>query len=411
MSLASTPIATRGAREVRDQLKVAVIPCADYDRDRVEAAVRACVEPLGGMGAYVRPGQRVLIKPNLLTAVEPETAIVTHPAVVEAVVRLVGEAGGHAVIADSPGSSTPYAVTGLQRIYAGIGLLDVAERTGAELNLDISTVHVTHPQGVILREFNVIRPAVDADVVISIPKLKTHMLTALTGATKNMFGLLPGRDKPRYHGRFPLVRDFAEMLLDILSFARPALTIMDGITGLEGNGPGSHGVPRHVGVLLASPDSVALDAAACQLIGLNPRRVPMLALAQARGWWDGDPGHLDYLGANLDDHRVHDYRMPMITSTPISWAVAGYHTLSSPVLQTVFVPRPVPQKGKCTQCGICVRSCPRDAIAIADGVAQVDNGLCIECYTCHELCPEAAIDLRYSRVGRLVQRLRGRERK
>ena len=134
----------------------------------------------------------------------------------------------------------------------------------------------------------------------------------------------------------------------------------------------------------------------------------MLALAQARGWWDGDPESLEYLGANPDDHRVPDYRMPMITSTPISWAVAGYHTLISPVLQTVFVPRPVPRKGKCTQCGICVRSCPRNAIVITDGVAQVDNKLCIECYTCHELCPEAAIDLRYGRAGRLVQRLRGR---
>ena len=369
-----------------------------------------CLEPLGGIRAFVQPGQKVLLKANLLSAVSPQTAIVTHPAVVQAVVRMVQEAGGHPIIADSPGAGTPYARGGLQRLYEATGMLEVAETTSAELNWDTRTAQVCHPEGVVLGEFSIIQPLLDADVVISMPKLKTHMLTALTGATKNMFGAIPGREKSRYHGRFPAVRQFADALLDILSFIKPALVVMDGILGLEGNGPGTHGTPRRVGVLLASPDSVALDVVACRIVGMNPRRVPMLALAQARGWWDGDSDHIEVLGTSLDAVQVPDFKMPMVTSTPISWAVAGYHSLVSPLLQLVFTPRPVPRKGICTMCGSCVQACPRDAISIRDGVARVDNSLCIRCYTCHEICPEAAIDLRRTGLRSLIRRVMPKQR-
>jgi len=388
--------------------RVAIAPCADYHLEQVEAALDACLDPLGGIESFVQPGQKVLLKPNLLSAVGPETAIITHPAVIEAVVRAVQRAGGHPIIADSPGASIPYVKNGLQRLYRATKLLEVAKRTSAELNLAADVARVSHPEGVILKEFDIIRPVLDADVVISLPKLKTHMLTTFTGATKNLFGVIPGREKSRYHSRFPLLRHFADMLLDILSFVRPVLTIMDGIVGMEGNGPGTHGIPRRVGVLLASRDGIALDVVACRIIGLNPRRVPMLALAQARGWWDGDPDHIEVLGARLEEIAIADFKMPMITSTPVSWAVAGYHALLTPLLQSVLMPRPVPIEGKCTACGTCVRGCPREAISIVNGVARVNDTLCIRCYTCHEICPEAAIELRRGLLGRLIERLRGR---
>jgi len=110
----------------------------------------------------------------------------------------------------------------------------------------------------------------------------------------------------------------------------------------------------------------------------------MLALAQARGWWDGDPDHIEVLGARLEEIAIADFKMPMTTSTPVSWAVAGYHTLVAPLLHSVLMPRPVPMKGKCTACGTCVRGCPREAISIVNGVARVNDTLCIRCYTCHE---------------------------
>jgi uncharacterized protein (DUF362 family)/Pyruvate/2-oxoacid:ferredoxin oxidoreductase delta subunit len=384
--------------------QIAISRCADYDQERVNEALRQGINLLGGIGAFVRPGQKVLLKVNLLVPAGPQRAITTHPAVVEAMVRLVQEAGGEPLIADSPGASIPYTPAGLRFAYRATGLLGVAERTGALLNWDTSAVDVAHPAGVLMKRLEVIRPVIEADVVISMPKLKTHALTCFTGATKNLFGVIPGLTKSGYHAKLHTLPNFSAMLLDVISFVRPALVVMDGIVGMEGNGPRA-GNPRRVGVLLLGRDSVALDAVATTIVGINPLEVEMLKIAREWGWWPGDLSEIEILGAGIEEVHIADFVKPppnLRGEVPFPNSVV-YHYIA-PLLRRHLTLWPEMVAGRCTACQSCVRSCPKQAISIKNGLAVVDYDRCIRCYCCHELCPEGAVELRRSWLGRLVYR-------
>jgi uncharacterized protein (DUF362 family)/NAD-dependent dihydropyrimidine dehydrogenase PreA subunit len=374
---------------------VSVVKCETYEIEQVRRAVLSVLEPLGGIGAFVRPGQRVLLKPNLLMPVRPERAITTHPAVVEAVVELVQSAGGEVVIFDS--GPVPAGLV-VRRAYRDTGLLEVAGRTGAALHCDIAAIQVPAPESVLLKRLDLVRISQEVDVVISLPKLKTHNLTTITGAVKNLFGLVPGMTKTAYHAKLPDVDKFCDMLLDVAAYVRPALTVMDAVIGLEGNGPSLGGAPRQIGALLAGSDVVAVDAVVCQIVGLSPGQLPLFRAAERRGWW---PAEVAVVGAPVAEIAVPDFRLP-VTARPI----AGRNRLSSFVTKRtrLFVPFPVPQRGRCTACRTCERVCPMQAIRIVDRLAVVDHGPCSRCYCCHEMCPEAAIDLQVSWLGRLLRR-------
>ncbi|MBE9506627.1 MAG: DUF362 domain-containing protein, partial [Chloroflexi bacterium] len=186
---------------------VSIVKCETYETEEVQCAVEAALAPLGGISAFVEPGQRVLLKPNLLLPVRPERAITTHPAVVEAMVRLVQEAGGEPFIIDSPGGPL-HNRPGMHRLYRDTGLQEVAERTGVTLHYDATAVQVPTPDGVLLKRLDLLKVWQEADVVISLPKFKTHGLTFITGALKNLFGLIPGMIKPGYHSKLPDVDHF-----------------------------------------------------------------------------------------------------------------------------------------------------------------------------------------------------------
>ncbi|MFL7811984.1 MAG: DUF362 domain-containing protein [Anaerolineae bacterium] len=375
---------------------VSIVKCETYESDQVRQALVAALEPLGGIDTFVQPGQRVLLKPNLLMPIRPERAITTHPAVVEAMAELVRDAGGEAVIFDS--SAVPTGLV-MRRVYRDTGMAEAAERTGAELGYDATAVQVSTPDGVLLKRLDLLKICQDVDVVISLPKLKTHGLTTLTGAVKNLFGLVPGMMKPAYHAKLPDVDAFCDMLLDIAAYVHPALTVMDGVVGLEGNGPSTQGIPRQVGALVAGTDTVAIDAVVCLLIGLSPEQLPLFRAAARRGWW---PMEIAVTGTPVTDLAVSDFRLPETARS-----AKGRSRLSSFVNKRtrLFVPFPVPQEGRCTVCRTCERVCPVQAISIVDKLARVDYDTCIRCYCCHEMCPEAAIDLESSRLERLLRRI------
>lgn len=375
--------------------RVALVRCAHYEQFQVEAAVRQAVELLGGMRQFVRSGQRVLVKPNLLQPSDPVQAIVTHPAVVRAVVRLAQEAGGRVLIADNPVVVPPTGL-GWRSAYEKTGLAAVADETGAELNMHIVPQLRPHPAGKLLKRVDTTQFVTEADVVISVPKLKTHGLMRLTGAVKNLFGTVPGTTKFGYHVKLETVERFADMLLDLATFVRPVLSIMDAVVGMDGDGP-SGGRPFPIGAILAGPDPVAVDLAALGLVGHERTTVPTIAAAVQRGWSTGRLADLALLGDALPDLRVTGFRLPpggqgLATNLPGVLRRLGTRQLVATPVVTEH----------CAACGLCVENCPMHAVTLPAGRARIDLAGCIRCYCCHELCPEHAIELHRPLLAQLA---------
>ncbi len=403
---------------------VSLVRCDEYELERVSQAVRQAVDLLGGMGAFVQPGQKVLLKPNLVRSLEPEQAATTHPTIVAAVARLVQEAGGSALIAESPGG--PYSAGVLRGLYRKTGMAWAAEQSGAELNYNTDGAQVPHPNAHVLHRLDVIQPLLEADLVINLPKLKTHNLTTLTLGVKNLFGLVPGTLKISYHAKLVEKERFAQGLLDILTFVHPNLTIMDAIVGMEGDGP-SGGDPRPLGAILASADCLALDVACAALVGMAPQDVLTTRLAVGRGLSTGRIEDLEIVGERLADLAVDDFRggieapmdpgllpgpMRLLTRwlSPSSDGT-GEDTQGAKALRSLaqgwvwrqLVARPHATE-RCIACGFCVQHCPVNAIEIVNGRAVMDPKTCIRCYCCHELCPHDAIELSKPWLGRILLR-------
>jgi uncharacterized protein (DUF362 family)/NAD-dependent dihydropyrimidine dehydrogenase PreA subunit len=377
---------------------VSIVKCDSYEESAVESSVSEALAHLGGIGKYVKTGNRVLLKVNLLSASTPDKAITTHPSVVKALVKQVQSAGGIPIIADSPGG--PFSRGMLESAYRKSGMSSVAQETGARLNYDTSSKQVSNPEGRIAKMLDLISILDVVDVVITVPKLKTHMLTKFTGATKILFGVVPGLTKPAYHLKFADIDSFCDMLLDILVYVRPSLSVMDGVIGIEGDGPGSGGTPRKAGIILASEDSVALDVVASSIIGMTVDEVPILKRAKERGLTTGNLSDINIIGAKADDVKVK-FRQPA-TGKGITKLLSNNGIRS--LLMRFTLPYPS-ASSKCVRCGICKQNCPAGAITLK-GKAHMNMGKCIRCYCCHELCPYKAIELK-SHLG-WVGRLRGK---
>lgn len=380
---------------------VSVVRCDSYEHDRALAAVSEAVDRLGGIAQFVRPGQKVLLKVNLLTRKRPEEAVTTHPAVVEAVARLVQQAGGKVTIADSPAGQ--YTEPALRALYQITGLTDVAERTGAELNYDVTELTRPHPEGRVAKSFAIIKPLVDADVIIPVSKLKTHGLTTYTGAVKVLFGVIPGLHKAEYHLRMPVLDDFADMLVDIAEMVKPQLSIMDAVVGMDKAGP-SAGRPRDIGLILASASPFALDVAAVAAVGGNPAAVPTIAAAGRRGL-PSTLADIEWLGPRLEDVLASGFEFP---------ARGGFARLAaratSPFgrrLVGLAQPRPVFRHVSCSGCGECARNCPAKVITMRDGRPYVSLDRCIRCFCCQEVCPQKDVEIRRPWLNRTLFRQGG----
>lgn len=365
---------------------LSVMACDGYDIDAVRRAVTDVLAPLGGMARFVRPGMRVLLKPNLLAAAPLERAVTTHPAVVEAVTELVQQAGGTVLIGDSPGGP----VTNTPVVWRASGMGEVAQRTGALL-VPFDKIVWKQLDG---RDYFIARPVFEADLVINLPKLKTHNLTLLTGAVKNLFGTVPGTRKRELHYRAPGVPDFSRILVDILELVRPALTILDGILGQEGYGPGASGTPRPYRCLVASSDPVALDARVAQALGCRPGAVLHVALAGQRGLGVADAGLVDLQG----DPRALDFGPVRLPMTGRLMRIPAW--MAAPLRRVTRV-RPRVTASLCIGCGRCVEVCPRQAITPGQP-PRFDLEVCVGCMCCAEICPQGGIKPHRSPMGRLL---------
>jgi len=366
-------------RETR-QSDVSLARCADYERDRVCAAVRDAVELLGGMRVFVKPGDRVLIKPNLLKAKPPDAAVTTHPEIVRSVIRLVREAGGIAMVGDSPGMGD------LRNVCEKAGILDVVYEEGAALASLDEAVEVKNRGR--FQRFEVARAAYEADMIINLPKLKTHGMTTLTGAVKNLFGCIPGKRKVQWHLTTGVNHGhFMTMLVELCFLLKPRLTIMDAVIGMEGNGPGS-GDPRRIGVIIAGCDPVAVDVIAAQVLGVPPERLPLIRAAAAAGLGETRPDRIRVLGAPLESVEVRDFRLP--PQAHLEWRLPEWARSS---LKNAFTSKPVISNPLCIHCGICQSHCPQGAIENRGGLLEIRYRDCIRCFCCQEFCPQGAISV------------------
>ncbi len=320
----------------------------------------------------------MLLKPNLLSAREPEKAVTTHPEIIAAVAEIARDCRAKIILADSPGG----AAKDLRAYWEKTGIRRVADRFGIELiSLESAPVRTFEaPEGFIA----ISRLPFEVDHIINLPKLKTHQLTRMTGAVKNMFGVVPGFRKGELHARAPIPAHFARFVLSIFRRVIPSWNIMDAVVAMEGNGPSS-GSPRHVGALMVSKDALALDCIAAKLIGMEPFRLPIFQAAIEAGIWRESGEEIIPLGDEPDDFVVPDFRQPVISR------IERIPPLIHKSLKKLIWIRPRADGALCTTCGKCVQNCPVHAMMFRKGVPKINYELCIRCGCCDELCDDRAI--------------------
>ena len=373
------------------QWPVSLVPCPEYDPDLMRTALVDALVPFGGMPAICSPGDNVLLKPNLLCARAPEEAVTTHPVVVAAALREVRKAGGAAYVGDSPGG---FPLPNREKLLTRTGMSQIARDETCIVTLFNTSVQLRAPSSArYFREFPVASQLSSVSLLVNLPKMKTHSLTGMTGAVKNLFGLVPGTAKAAYHlqaGRDP--RRFAALLMDlhetVVATVPRVIHIMDAVIAMEGRGP-SHGRPREAGVILASYSAPALDYVAADLMGIDPLSVPTIAEAAERGTGPSDHFEVAYTGPDPSSLSIPPFTMP--------GDIRGIR-LPGPLLDVASFlsgPRPVVDTGSCRRCGICAGSCPAGALTGRKGVVpRVRVHRCIQCYCCEELCPADAVRVR-----------------
>jgi uncharacterized protein (DUF362 family)/NAD-dependent dihydropyrimidine dehydrogenase PreA subunit len=363
----------------------------DYSRAAVKKSIERLLFHFGGLQAFVNPGERVLLKPNMLSAKPPDAAVTTHPEVVRAVIEMVRDAGAVALVGDSPG------VGGLVRVAEKSGILDVVKETGAELvefkeSLEISGKGV-------FKRFELARPYLEADRIINLPKLKTHEMMTMTCSVKNLFGAVVGMAKAGWHLKAGEDRSlFASLLLEIYRLRKPDLNIVDAIVAMEGDGPSS-GNPRQVGLLLAGVNPVAVDVIAGEILGIRKNVLYVERAAQALGIAGADRGTITTLGVSPSEARIDRFRLPRASSVQF-----GLPRFLMRFLRNSFTAYPYPITGKCILCGVCRDACPPGAMEIRDGRLHIDYRRCIRCFCCRELCPENALNVGMGSLLRIINK-------
>ena len=360
--------------------KVFIIKESSYDQNRVELAVNKIFSHFGGIEHYVKKGDLVLLKANMLSANEISERVTTDPQVVRAVAAEVLNAGGKPVICDSPGLDK------FSNVAKKTGLAAIAEELGIACEELTTPVALPSSESAVFRKIEVSKIALDADVIINLAKMKTHGQMVLTLGVKNLFGTVVAQRKAEWHYKVGLRRDlFASLLIDIYKGVKPSFTILDGIWGMEGKGP-SNGNPRNFGLLAGAENALTLDFHISRLLGLPLPEFPLWQAAKQR---------------NLPEAEIIDSDLEGDFSHPFVFDNVDIPKLSTmrvipkiPFIEPMLTSKPVQDINKCVQCFRCVEICPANAMSKNGKKIVIDYKKCIRCYCCHEFCPKDAIDFK-----------------
>ncbi|MEG0178054.1 MAG: DUF362 domain-containing protein [Oscillospiraceae bacterium] len=333
---------------------------------------------------------KILIKPNLLAKHIPSHCVTTHPAVLRAVIRALKARGLYNItVADSPGGA--YSAPIMRSIYKVSGLSEVCESENVKLYTECEWRSVK-ANGKLMREFSFLLPVADADFIINLPKLKTHVMTGMSGAVKNLFGCIPGLQKAELHMRFPDKDLFGDMLVDLYEALHPDINIIDGIMAMEGDGPAG-GKPKNAALIIGGENGYEIDLTICKLIGLDAMEVPFLRAAHNRKLCGKASDTSCITGDNFVP--IIGFALPKSYSRidfgtkipkPFRWLV--------PYAEKKLAPHPVIKRPICIGCGKCAEICPQNTIEIKDKKAHINSKECIRCFCCHEICPVKAIDVK-----------------
>jgi uncharacterized protein (DUF362 family) len=372
--------------------KVAVIRCPGYSEANVKDAISR-IFALLELSKIIKPGQKVLLKPNLLTSLPPDKGVTTHPEIVKAVTEEVKDLGAFPFIGDSPGG------TGLQyeKVLKETGMKDIGIPT---VNLEEKGMRKFKNPGGKVDPIYISNVALSFDLIINIPKIKTHELTLITCGIKNMFGCVPGLNKVNYHLDAPSPEEFSEALVDLFEKIPPAVTIADGIIAMEGQGPMS-GKSRNLGILIASTDTVALDAVCSKIIGFEPLDIHTTKIAYQRGLGEADLEKIEICGDKPPEFK--DFKHPFGLNSILNKMPSTLGSLIRPVVSLIRL-RPRINKKKCTKCLVCVNSCPVKAIDVK--TFKINKNQCIMCFCCRELCKYGAVDLKENILWKTAEQLK-----
>jgi len=394
--------------------KVALIECYSYEDSEVQDAVEKGVALMGGWQRFVTKNEKILLKPNLLAKTEPAKACTTHPAVFRAVGATL-QKEGHTDLwyGDSSGNH----LMGLEKVAAGCGIKQVADALAIKAANFSEGKEIAYPQGYAAKEFIICNGILETDAIISLSKMKTHMLERITGAVKNTFGSVYGFNKGAAHVKFPDSDSFGRMLVDLNGLIKPRLHIMDAIVAMEGNGPQS-GTPISMNLILISTDPVALDSVFCRLVNLEPHLVPTNFYGQQYGVGTMDDKGIEILtadGMTVSVAEAAERWGNADFDIPRNAESVGRIKMMQPFMK-FLEKRPVIEKRKCVGCGICVNSCPvsEKAVFFAEGkkataangkkIPVYDYKKCIRCYCCQEMCPESAIVVKSPVLTKVLDR-------
>lgn len=379
-----------------DKIKVVLIKCDNYELSEVKSAINRGIDLLGGIDLFIKEGDKILLKPNLLASESAEKSVTTHPVVFEAIISILQEIKEKKNIkkisyGDSPGIGKGISVAQKS------GISEVAEKLNIEYADFDEPVGVSFNEGIKEKSFTIAKPILEANTIISLPKLKSHALTIMTGAVKNQFGCIPGFRKAEYHLKLPDFDDFSTMLLDLNKLINPKLYIMDGIMAMEGNGPRS-GNPKKLNVLLLSSDAIALDYVASQIISFDYNLIPTIKMGFKLGFSNKE--NIEIVGDNIESVKVNDFKKP---HKRIGIGRSLMKLSVFPIIKRLFaimIPKPVIEYSKCVKCGVCVKVCPVTPLALnfnkkgKNYPPEYYYDKCITCYCCQELCPHKAIILK-----------------
>lgn len=372
--------------------KVAILDCKTYDTDRIKEAIGRGVDLLGGWGPLLGQIKKpqgepvtVLLKINLLSARPADSPVITHPELTRALVRILKEQGCRVWIGDSAGGAIKGAAP-TAKAFKISGYEEMARQEGAEIkNFDKEGVVAVKPRSGITETMYLAKPLFDADLVINLPKMKTHSMTMYTGAVKNLYGCIPGLKKGEYHRLAPNPKDFGRVIADVHLAAKASLHIMDGITAMEGEGPAS-GNPYPAGKILVSTDPLALDVTALWMMDMKLSKVPVLQAAMDLGLGEWQKERIEILGDYSKPPALHGFRKP-----PNFGGARNGAYLAAAAASKFMRAKPTVDLKTCKHCDMCVDSCP--AGAIHRDTKAIDYSKCIECMCCHELCPYRALKL------------------